>query len=58
MIFPNKMNINTLVNKQSLIECVCFGFTHRVELLPYDLISQLFRILTIETKQEKGECFA
>lgn len=25
----------------------------KVELLPYDLISQLFRILTIETKQEK-----
>ena len=26
----------------------------RVDLLPYDLISQLFKILSIETKQEKG----
>ena len=26
----------------------------RVDLLPYDLITQLFKILTIETKQEKG----
>ena len=27
----------------------------RVELLPYDLITQLFQILTIDTKQEKGK---
>jgi len=26
----------------------------RVDLLPYDLITQLFKILSIETKQEKG----
>ena len=26
----------------------------RVDLLPYDLTTQLFKILTIETKQEKG----
>ena len=27
---------------------------YRVDLLPFDLITQLFRILTIETDQEKG----
>lgn len=32
---------------------VCYLFV-RVDLLPYDLITQLFKILTIETKQEKG----
>jgi len=26
----------------------------RVDLLSYDLVTQLFRVLTIETKQEKG----
>ena len=30
------------------------GCSYRVELLSYDLVTQLFKILSIETKQEKG----
>ncbi|KAK6168732.1 hypothetical protein SNE40_019917 [Patella caerulea] len=29
----------------------------KVELLPFDLITQLFKILTIDTKLEKGRTF-
>ena len=32
-----------------------YSFYFRVELLNYDLITMLFKILSIETKQEKGK---
>ena len=45
-------HMTVVVDTESLnYDCGC---CYRVELLSYDLVTQLFKILSIETKQEKG----
>lgn len=39
---------------KEMINIIKMIFFFRVDLLPFDLITQLFKILSIETKKEKG----
>lgn len=39
--------------REAILGAFCFSFP-KIELMPHDLITQLLRVLAIETKQEKA----
>lgn len=42
------------VRSNNKLKCSCFPVVFQIDLMPHDVITQLLRVLAIETKQEKA----